>query len=529
MAIEPSPSDCSRVSAWLAGLVVLVGFTLRAVSAWTSTYHADEYYSLFAAKMIGLKGLPIYPSGVLRVTEGPLLYLQAPFVYLFGIEPYARIPSVLASALGIWLVWKLGRRVVGEPAALVAALLFACDIEAVTWGARAKSYALLPTLALALLFAVRALALHPRSRRCMLWVAVGFVALLWTHPLTVLYCPAYALAYLVFGNRLTWRVVALLGGLGLVGSTLVFSVLYFGDPGLFESMWSGGFFVFPVDNLLPRARVFVLIVLIRWFAACGFAVAALGVIAPAAWWRRLGLERPAESWRRDLVAVISFFLVAFLGLASSKYWSSNYALALLPAFCLVAAAGLNQGTDIALSWGQRLAGLARLPRVASVTRARFGGLPSSSALSVLGIVLLLSRFPAAWNPVWQGPSTGLVEGYRYVDEHWQRGDAYLNADPCAAIHSGARPSYYYLNQTLRGLGHMETPSGLVDRILGAPAILEAEDLRAVLNRHDRIWLVMEERAWNRILPESRTDIEERMREVYRRGVTSVYLKAPRLE
>jgi len=130
-------------------LLALVG--LLALAAWLRWQYAlrvqpypDEFVTLLAVQMILQKGLPILPSGLFY--EHGLLFSYAGAVASalagFGRET-VRAASVACGVLGVWLVWRAGRRWFAPGVGLLAAAALAVVPSAVLWGGRARMYTLL--------------------------------------------------------------------------------------------------------------------------------------------------------------------------------------------------------------------------------------------------------------------------------------------------------------------------------------------------------------------------------------------------
>ncbi len=126
--------------------------------------------------------------------------LQRLALDVFGASVFSyRLPSVLAGVLGLWLLYPLGRRLVGRGPAWLATLLLALHPLHVYYSRFARSYALVFLLALVLVFTlVRAL----EGRRGA-WIGAGLASALlpWIHLSTAGTVASLA----VIGVVLAWR------------------------------------------------------------------------------------------------------------------------------------------------------------------------------------------------------------------------------------------------------------------------------------------------------------------------------------
>ena len=116
------------------------GFLLRVLYTERPYFHPDEYISMFAAKIVAERGVPILPSGLWYDQEVIFSYLGALFIYLMGVSHLAvRWVSVLFGALSIPMAYVTTRRLLSSPfAGVTAAALLAVAPVAVLWGSRAR-------------------------------------------------------------------------------------------------------------------------------------------------------------------------------------------------------------------------------------------------------------------------------------------------------------------------------------------------------------------------------------------------------
>ena len=187
--------------------------------------HGDEDISTLAARGIVEGGLPNLPSGNLYLRAPIYHYLIAPLAAT-GIDWLPRLVSVVASAVTAVLLVRLGRRFVGERAALLGGLLFCVSLFEIHFARVIRSYATYEMLAL---LAVTALYLLWEERRARYgWLAVASIALgFGLHAMAA----TLALLFLVAALRadrpgLRWGSVAaatVIGLLSLVQQRLILS------------------------------------------------------------------------------------------------------------------------------------------------------------------------------------------------------------------------------------------------------------------------------------------------------------------
>jgi 4-amino-4-deoxy-L-arabinose transferase-like glycosyltransferase len=177
-------------------LLLLLAFSLRLSGLTLQSLWRDEVDALlFSQKplreMIGNFSRPGW--------NGPLYYvLLRVWVALTGTGEFSlRYLSLLSGVLGVALLYRLGREWFTRPVGYAAALMMACAPYMVWYGQEVKMYALLPTLALAVLW-LYGQALAGRDWR--LWPII--VALTWTligvHVLGILIVPVMGALLLVW-------------------------------------------------------------------------------------------------------------------------------------------------------------------------------------------------------------------------------------------------------------------------------------------------------------------------------------------
>jgi len=135
-----TPQSAER--GWLlVGLLTLVALAVRLVDLGSQGLWYDEAYSVFIAR------LPVAEAWRALVADGvhpPLYYFLLRGVVLLGDSEFAlRLPSAIAGALTVPLVFAIGRLLVGPRAGLAAAGLLAIAPFHVWQSREARMYALL--------------------------------------------------------------------------------------------------------------------------------------------------------------------------------------------------------------------------------------------------------------------------------------------------------------------------------------------------------------------------------------------------
>ena len=440
----------------LLGLVV-AAIVLRWLYIQRISLFFDEYISLWAAKTVLQRGLPLFPSGNFY-THGLLFtYLEALVLGTFGLnEAILRLPSLLLSVGTVVALFVIGRRLFSETAGLVAAAAAALDPEAIAWGGRARMYTLLQLLSLLAVWVFYEAAIaddHPRRR----WLAFGLlVAAMFSHAEAALLLPAFGLALLA-ARGLKWCLrPSVLGPflLGLAAFAVVISGGSLGETSHLEQIGQiRPYLALPYGNLLGGLQGFAPAFVDAW--RLPFTLLAMaGVVY-------LLLQWPG---RRSSWFYIYLMLAVVLGellfLAGPTWQVPRYAFILLPLLWLVAGAVL--GRWLRPAWVGAVVGLA------------------------LAVFVGVTGYTTAFTQDW-----GYDQAFRYVQRQWQPGDVVLTTNPSASVLYLGQCDYYVM-QFGWGEDLMEGPNGSqVDRWTGAPLLNTVDQLQELLATTPRVWLVVD--------------------------------------
>ncbi|MEA2481052.1 MAG: mannosyltransferase [Thermoleophilaceae bacterium] len=171
---------------WLIAAATLAGFALRYPGIHQS-YFGDE---LFTADILRAGSLSGVLHGVTSTESTPPLYYVAGWLFGKLGDPlvWGRVPSLVCGTLAIPATWLLGRRTVGEPAALIGAGIVALAPTAIFYSSEARAYGMLLLLSTAALWLLL-VALERGDRRAWAAFALVSIAALYTH-----YTAAFPLA-----------------------------------------------------------------------------------------------------------------------------------------------------------------------------------------------------------------------------------------------------------------------------------------------------------------------------------------------
>ena len=185
-------------STWL-GLIMLLGLVLRLCCITTEGFWFDE---LIIWRQSQLTPSELIHEMIYEDVHPPLYQLLVyGWTRLFGAdELWLRLPSTIFGVAAIYFAFRLGRRLIDEKIALLAALFVATSNFAVYYSQEARSYSLLLMLSLStvwLWFEAR------EEGRLSVWLAYGLSGLLlaYTHAFGILLLVYLVLVWL----GLRWR------------------------------------------------------------------------------------------------------------------------------------------------------------------------------------------------------------------------------------------------------------------------------------------------------------------------------------
>lgn len=479
-------------------LVLLLGSYFRFYYLLRSGPFVDEFATLLAAKGIVERGLPILPSGLLY-GHGPLSsYLEAPFVYLFGLDTWmARLPDLLLGLLTIPLVYLAGRRISTPRAGLIAALLLTLDGEAIIWSGRARPYALEQSLALlAVLLFYEAGTREEGSPY--LWAgSLAFLAALFAHAESVfLFFPLFLGLLLLMGPRraLRWKVGAafLLCGLGVV--TLLLLQEWMGMGERFETISRSRPLFVPSWDLVKGLRP-----LASFFLSRGRIIPTILALGG------LGLllrERKHEARLKVafLYLILGLALAEMATLIGQSWQHPRYIFLLLPIFFLCSAVSL----EALLSQGERALG-----------RVGVGTPGISFLLTAIALsVLLLFSVPGAIAASGQR-ELGYEQAFNYVRERWRADDKVMTVSPAACGVYLPRCDFFAIQKGYEIYVMRERGGIWIDRWLGSALLDSVEALSAALQGGSRVWFVVDgERFRTRYEGDFKELVEEEMMVVF---------------
>jgi ATP-binding cassette subfamily B protein len=358
-AESPPPSVATRpaepwerrwITPVLLGIIVAVGLALRAFAAQGESLYGDELYSYAIATQSSLAGV----FDQIEVTENnpPFFYLLAWLIAKLG-DPTTliRLPSVLAGAAAVPVVYLLGKRFGRARAGLIAAALIAVLPFAVFYGTEARAYGLLLfLLPLSTLALLRALDGERRVWWGVYWLAAALA--LYSHYTAGLVI-ALQVAWALYAERERWRSILAVNfavALAFVpwvpmldNNSEKLPIIGGLHPVTFENVTTSPLRVLFGHPFADAGEVPGLLSLILLALAAAIAILTFAI---ARGWRsrRSDAQQPSRSlrarreiWLVPLLAIGPPLLALAYSLAATSIYSPRNLTALLPYACVLAA------------------------------------------------------------------------------------------------------------------------------------------------------------------------------------------------
>ena len=473
------PSSLSVFGYALGFLALAVGFLLRLSYAEHASPYIDEFTTLWAAQRVVETGLPQFPTGAVYTQGLIYTYLEALAQVTGGASNilWARLPSLVLGVASLALTLYAARRLFQTTPVGLAALWLALDGEAIVWGGRVRTYALLQPVLLAAFLAWYYGAVvddRPRLR----WLAILFLLVaLVDQPVTLLILPPLALLALAArgGSWLRQPVVWLQAG--------VVALALLARWGLYQMMVPAGAVVAGetrsfVDLFRPFADWQIVA---SFFTEPSRLIPTLFLVGGV-----FGLMmRPrsmAVSWKKPVAALawtLGVVALEMLVVVEASWRHPRYMYPLLPLLFL-------GGEGVAVPALRNLA--SRVPR-APFRRL----LAALTAVVALGSVWM--AYPGASSAA-NRDEWGYDRAMRFVGDGWSEGDALATIAPAAALVILDRCDYLAVEEGGVALA-IEREGQTLDGWTGLPVIDSAEALAQALDAHSRLWFVVDEMRLNR--------------------------------
>ncbi len=502
--------------------ILTLAVILRFVLSIQKEFFPDELYGLVASTNIFKNGYAAQPSGTYYVLGGPIVYIHALIIKLFGYtEGWVRLPGLICSFFGLWFFYRVGRQIFESKIALLALLLAALDIDLITWGAAyTKPYSVTPAIVFIILYLLAKD--HKSTESKHLWVINILVIIgIWIHPLFVLFIPGFAFVYLLLNPDINFKSLFLhiiILSLGILG---IYFINYISNPGLstsatqvaknhtLNSLSVGHIFNFLINLVAPQdfsSNVLKKLLLVPY----------LSVLLGSLLYLANSFKRIFKHSKRiRMIIALCVFLLSGITLHMLlPSYHFSYILPLMPVFYLLASAGL--------------VALLRAEWVSTIfennlkRNTHFFGFPNLA----LGTFVLLVLGLTASNYINALKNEGWKNPYSYVNRNWHHGDAILQSNALTyAFAVGPKPAMYYYTEH-PGIGIHKTNQGMKDLFANSPWIGDSLTLIKTIKKHQRVWFISQPGSEynNTHFKNTHQVIESELRPVYKYKNYIVYLK-----
>ncbi|HMR65158.1 MAG TPA: glycosyltransferase family 39 protein [Anaerolineae bacterium] len=476
--------------------ILWLAFSLRLTYVKQVSPFVDEYISMLAIESILEQGLPVLPSGFFYGPKALLhSYLGAIAVKLFGpLEFGGRYLSVVAGVLTVVLLYRIGRRWFSPNVGVLAAAALATLPSAVEWSGRVRMYGLVQLLALAGVFFLLEGSLKSNYYQGRMLGLVLLTAALFTHTVAftviaglIIVIGSILLARFLKTKHLQklWPREYLALGV-LLAAVVIFNPLNnmaWGPQVQLSDLTQGSI------NLPDRASYLIAFThqFVSWplwplsiFYGVGFVNLVLRFL------KRQPLPEDAVSLSLYSL-VLSIWLFTSL---SVKFHHDKYLFVVIPFFLLLALREISSLFDLVLGSFQKQ------------TAFRASGVAYSLVLpSICGAALVM---PSTLHLFGQD-QYGFDAAFAYVQEQWQAGDVVGTCSPASSHLLLGQADYYIIQHGAESLQQRDVWTG-------APLLDKPEKFMTVLQKHPRLWFVVEEFCFERHFdPEFRRLVSNTMR------------------
>ena|SRR5215213_416459 len=440
MADEQAPAKPKALRTATLLALFVVGLVLRLYGLGSESLWYDELWAVRIARM--------EPLEIMRASLGdnnpPLYYLILHYwMLLVGHSEVAiRLPSAIAGALAVPLIYGIGSLLFSRAAGLMAALILSLSAYQIRYAQEGRAYALLVFLALAsFYFLERLLTDGNRSRLVTAGYVVSTTLLMYTHVYGILLVAAQGVYLLATRQALRkWLLPT-----GLVAVLYVPGVAWLAVNVLSsQGAWNNAMFWVPEPTLAHVAEFFVL------YSGSVLLAGAFGLLAAFALFDLVRSKQASTAWLLLawlLVPIVVPFLVSHL---YRPMLLDRYTIAASPAFYLLVARGVE-----AL-------------RITKYSRALVAlAIVAGSLAATIGYFVSTTHTP------WR-------EMADYVDAHAKPGDLVLFNEGSGRLMF----SYYFQSEDVtREVVSVESPS---------PPVTRKEmrsELAPAVEGYRRVWLV----------------------------------------
>jgi Dolichyl-phosphate-mannose-protein mannosyltransferase len=509
----------------LALIAVGLWFRLAAIRTEPPQWDEVEHYEYTLGFLErGFPSRQIHPDlPIAYVHTSELMFVPSAIVALFADDPrlVMRLPAVVWSALSIWLVYVMGRRMFAPTVGVIAAALMTFSPVAIAMATVGRYFAQLQFFTLLAVYALW-LALRPDgrvNRKALAVTAAAFAAMYLTWEGSAFVAVGMAFAALLQGRERLRTVLldpAVWAAIVVVGMVML---AQYSHTALQQTqfLWYGTSLsdlrIRPMWNYSTFAPWFYV-----WASSWSLdaLLPMLGLVGAL-------LLSARHSWRRPLQFVLVTYFTTCLFMATllpAVAW--RYVHHLVPLLALLASASLAAATAGIIRMARRTPrpSFAHPYARAVATLVIVTGIASGSGLGLDLRDMTGFRVEGFHPSIYKFPDLGGPS--RYVRDRMQPGDVVLATDPfqvkqLMGVHDGATDEqFYWPASTLQLPATLDDKRPIaLDRRDGTPAITDLAAMRDLFARHERIWYIVQpERHENQNVPEVSAFLRQQMDVVY---------------
>ena len=486
---------------WPVVLLFLVAIPLISYNLSYEPMWQDELSSYYTAKGILAHGLPLFPSGFVYAKAELHSYLLALWMYIFGDSVgAARMMSVVEYLISIPLLYIVGCYFFERRTALLATAMLALSPVSLVWGRQVRMYEqaqVLTLLSVYLLFK----AVQARNRLRLIYLAVGSVLLTYlSHEETFIILPALVVCVLMISmntidekgrvRRLPsvlyqkhWW-FATLGGVAVIGVQLLITRVTH-PPVLGTDQSERPFVQLTTDNIPFYVTLLFSPTQHESWLVLNSLLATVGC-----WWARSSNDKRVQYCAVFLV--LSFLTLVLL----FTMQADRYFYPLLPFYYLMSAYAMIRGMQIV--WKFASTRLVQSSFISGGYLARPVRVMVTLTMTLLCVcVLIVPILPLSGYNLFISRVVGFSYHRHYPDydavgqymrQHWREGDIVLCVSPDFSVnyYVGHADAFFSID---RALFLFEQQGRVVGTSIGGQALLNQNDLNAILDSHKRVWVV----------------------------------------
>ena len=482
--------------------IPLITFNLSYEPMWQ-----DELSSYYTAKGILAHGLPLFPSGFVYAKAEFHSYLLALWMLIFGDSvSAARMLSVVEYLIGIPLLYVVGTYFFVRRVALLATAMLVLSPVSLVWGRQVRMYEqaqVLTLLSVYLLFR----AVQERTRTRLIYLAIGSTVLTYlSHEETFIILPALVVCVLMISmNTLddkgrVRRLPAVLyqkhwwfatiGAVTVIGIQLLIARVTH-PPVLGTDQSERPFVQLTTDNI-----PFYMTLLFSPTKREAWLVLNSLLATAGCWWARRSTDKRTQYCA--LFLVLSFLTLVLL----FTMQADRYFYPLLSIYYLMGAYAMI--VSLQALWNFARSRLVQHPSEhrtfftldGYLTRPVQGMVALTVSLLCI-CILIVPILPLSGYNLFISRVVGFSYHRHYPDydavgqymhQHWREGDVVLCVSPDFTVnyYVGHADAFFSID---RALFLVEQQGNIVGTSVGGQALLNQNDLNAMLDAHKRVWVI----------------------------------------